>query len=575
MKYRRWMAAALALVMIFSNVPARTGFAEEIVPEGDEFFPEEFEEEEMDDQDWAVDVGYEDDGQEDPEYSEFEDQEDADFFELIEENDMEVVTVSEGGDYEEIQTAESEADAAAEKVKELMDGVPLLLEVADPERIRTYLDELSAVPSPIGSDGELETASYIEKMMSSFGYTISEQHFHEGFLNEEYTDMPGVSIIAERGANSENRTNEIVLICAHYDSKTKPDENDPLANDKSSAAAVLECARILSTVESNVDLCFLFFSGEEDGYYGSLRLAEGLTEEIRNRIKCVIYVGSVGYRMEEETNEQEQEALSEAWTESEGTEKETVPDQNEEELIDGLTFTATDYEEVPEAESKLVPPVLIAAPTDQSNDPADLLKALGLYLKAEEMLTGDFFPAEETTEVQILDGTEASTEQPQGTIGAALAESAEETIPAETIPAMSYEGMEEDWTLVTGDIGFLQNFTENGMIVAGLFQPVSDELMQEAHVRPLSGDGTAPETENGGQNGAAGVSDSLGAQNVSDILLAAGSKETELLTETGTQETSEQPRIIPVQDEEELADFVDYLASAVSLYMRSRTSIVL
>ena len=563
MKHGRWMAAALALVMVFSNVPALSGFAEEIVPEGDEVFMEDFEEEEMD-QDWVDDVGYEDDAQEDPEYSEFEDQEDADFFELIEEDGMEVVTVSEGGDFQEIQTAESEADAAAEKVKELMDGIPLLLEVADPERIRTYLEELSAVPSPIGSDGELETASYIEKMMGSFGYTISEQHFHEGFLNEDYRDMPGVSIIAERGADSENRTNEIVLICAHYDSKTKPDEDDPLANDKSSAAAVLECARILSTVESNVDLCFLFFSGEEDGYYGSLRLAEGLTEEIRKRIKCVIYVGSVGYRMEEEKDEQEQEAVTEAEAADE-----TEAD-SETQLIDGLTFTMTDQTGVPEAESKNVPPILIAAPTDLSNDPADLLRALGLYRKAEELLTGEIFPEEET--VQAAGETEASASQPQGTIGAALSENAGETIPAESIPAMSYEGMEEDWTLVTGDIGYLHNFTENGMIVAGLFQPVSEEFMQEAHVRSLSEDGTVPETENGEQTGASSVSDSLGAENVSDILLAAGSAETE---SEQAEETSKEPRVIPVQDEDELAAFADYLASAVSLYMRSRTSIVL
>ena len=69
-----------------------------------------------------------------------------------------------------------------------------------------------------------------------------------------------------------------MLICAHYDSIMEEIDNSeeraPGANDNASGvSAVLEVARILSQLDSNFSVQFAFFSGEEQGLWGSKNYA--------------------------------------------------------------------------------------------------------------------------------------------------------------------------------------------------------------------------------------------------------------------------------------------------------------
>lgn len=170
------------------------------------------------------------------------------------------------------------------------------LEDAQPDRIRQTLDSLLQTPSLTGTEGELVIAQFIEDRMKELGYAVQEQAFHEGVLNEEGIDPPGVNIIAERGADSKkNRKDDILLLVTHYDSKRSPDERDPYANDKTGAAVLLEAARILAHIETDTDLCFLFLSGQEDGGYGAQRFIESLSDQNRSRIRYVVTVDRVGY----------------------------------------------------------------------------------------------------------------------------------------------------------------------------------------------------------------------------------------------------------------------------------------
>ena len=216
---------------------------------------------------------------------------------LIEDDGIDVVS-QEGASWEDIQQAEDAAAQAADEAREATRGLiadsDLTVESANRESLQTYLLGLLDVEDPIGSDGELTIASYIEEEMKSLGFTTSLQEFHKGVLNDDLVDVPGLNVLAERGANSENPAGEIVLICCHYDSKTDPDPGDALANDKSGAAVLLETARILSQVQTDRDICFVFLSGEEDGFYGSLRFAESLNENLLSQIRCAIYVDTVG-----------------------------------------------------------------------------------------------------------------------------------------------------------------------------------------------------------------------------------------------------------------------------------------
>ncbi len=208
-------------------------------------------------------------------------------------DDGEQTVVQDGLSLEEAQQAEIAPES--ERIYFLEDG-SLTLEGASRENIQNYMDHLLAAVNPTGSNAEMEMAAYIESVMKDFGYTVEEQSFHEGFLNADYVDVPGINIIAERGADSRERTKDILIVAAHYDAKTDPQEGDLLANDKGGAAVLLEAARILASVESDLDVCFLFLSGEEDGYYGSQRFAEHLDEQERQRIVGVITLDRVGFQ---------------------------------------------------------------------------------------------------------------------------------------------------------------------------------------------------------------------------------------------------------------------------------------
>ena len=196
-------------------------------------------------------------------------------------------------EYYDLQLDEGDAD---EVETEPFSESPGRLLAASPDRVQDYLDAMSEVDSPTGSDGELTVAAYIESRLGSMGYTVQEQAFHEGVLNEDGVDAPGINVLAERGANSRNnRKRDIVLIVTHFDSKRSPSEDDPFANDKSGAAALMETARILSEVVTDTDICFLFLSGEEDGGYGAQNFIASLSDENRSRITGVLSVERVGY----------------------------------------------------------------------------------------------------------------------------------------------------------------------------------------------------------------------------------------------------------------------------------------
>ena len=196
-------------------------------------------------------------------------------------------------DYYDLNLDEGDADETQTEKPGESPG-PLL--AANPERLQEHLDAMTEVDSPTGSDGELTVAAYIETKMGEMGYTVQEQAFHEGVLNEDGVDAPGINILAERGANSqENRKKDIFLVVTHYDSKRSPSEDDPFANDKSGAAALIEAARILSEVVTDTDICFVFLSGQEDGGYGAQNFIGSLSEENRSRISGVLSVERVGY----------------------------------------------------------------------------------------------------------------------------------------------------------------------------------------------------------------------------------------------------------------------------------------
>lgn len=169
------------------------------------------------------------------------------------------------------------------------------LDASDPDLIDRYLSDLSEYDSITGSDGELKAADYIMQKMESFGYTVQTQDFHEGTVGETGKDEQGLNILAERGADSrDNRTQDIFLVVTHYDN-ARDKEGNLFAEDKTGVCALLEAGRILSSVVTDTDICFVFLSGEADGLFGSMNFINSLSDENKSRITGVLDVERVGY----------------------------------------------------------------------------------------------------------------------------------------------------------------------------------------------------------------------------------------------------------------------------------------
>jgi hypothetical protein len=80
--------------------------------------------------------------------------------------------------------------------------------------------------------------------------------------------------------DKQGTTNKIILFCAHYDTVLQRNTEDiesraPGADDNASGVcALLEMVRIISTLNLEYSVRFAFFSGEEQGYWGSKHYAQ-------------------------------------------------------------------------------------------------------------------------------------------------------------------------------------------------------------------------------------------------------------------------------------------------------------
>ena len=302
-QYKKIVTACIAALSLLVQAGALAYAEEMIIDEGDpvvQEFPVE-------------DAGDAEQGYEQGDASGYVDGEDDEVdFDALFEGDETITFENSGMTVEDVNQEE-----------EVLPEEEVFLLRADHANVEYTLEKLLEVPDPIGSDGELEVGAFIKQTMLGLGYTVSEQAFHEGRLNENGIDPPGINIIAERGADAEERTNGILILCAHYDSKSFIDPEEmgdapitalaaaeletekyprPVSfsdNDKSGAAVLLETARILAQEETGMDICFVFLSGEEDGYYGSKHFAEWLSDEQKSRVQGVICLGEMGVRTED------------------------------------------------------------------------------------------------------------------------------------------------------------------------------------------------------------------------------------------------------------------------------------
>lgn len=152
---------------------------------------------------------------------------------------------------------------------------------------------------PAGSDAIRKLQAYILGELKALGCQVIQDDF---MASTPLGQTPMKNIIARFPGKS----GKIVVIAGHYDTKSMPGTYFVGANDGgSSAAFVLEMAKVLAHTPHQDDVWLVWFDGEEavaqwsdyDSLYGSRHLAERWAADgTLGRVKALINVDMIGDR---------------------------------------------------------------------------------------------------------------------------------------------------------------------------------------------------------------------------------------------------------------------------------------
>jgi Zn-dependent M28 family amino/carboxypeptidase len=154
------------------------------------------------------------------------------------------------------------------------------------------LETLAAYPTRRSdSDGFDEAARWAAQQLEHAGYAVHTQDVAQAGPRCR-------NVIGDRpGGGPEPR--DVVLVTAHLDSinLAGPTEPAPGADDNASGSAgVLALARALAGPPTALDVRMIFFGGEEEGLFGSLRYVAALSDAERQRIRAVLNMDMIGGR---------------------------------------------------------------------------------------------------------------------------------------------------------------------------------------------------------------------------------------------------------------------------------------
>jgi hypothetical protein len=163
-------------------------------------------------------------------------------------------------------------------------------------------------PRPAGSEELAKTRAWIEGELRSYGLTVTEDPF-EPATPEGPRKM--VNIVADIPGETDN----LIILCSHYDTKLFKEFRFVGANDAgSSTGALMEIGRVLATSGKKPKFTYrlVFFDGEEafckewdecknpdgpDNTYGSRHYAEKIrTNGELAKLKALILLDMMGYK---------------------------------------------------------------------------------------------------------------------------------------------------------------------------------------------------------------------------------------------------------------------------------------
>jgi Zn-dependent M28 family amino/carboxypeptidase len=123
----------------------------------------------------------------------------------------------------------------------------------------------------------------IDKVAHWLGNQLKQFGYNDSTFYHEYTEA-GYQL-KNVICNKQGTSSKILLFCAHYDTILMRDLEDiesraPGADDNASGVSVLlELSRIISKLDFEYNIRFAFFSGEEQGFWGSKQYAEYLKDK--------------------------------------------------------------------------------------------------------------------------------------------------------------------------------------------------------------------------------------------------------------------------------------------------------
>jgi glutaminyl-peptide cyclotransferase len=171
----------------------------------------------------------------------------------------------------------------------------------DSNRAWEHLRQIVSIgPRPSGSPALEQTRKYIKEQLASSGVTVTEQKWVD---DTPAGKLPMVNLVATiPGANKDR-----IVIAGHYDTKRFPQFRFVGASDGgSSAAFVIELARVLKARKNPFTVELLFLDGEEavnevwagtDNTYGSRHYVEAAKKDgSLSTLKALILVDMIGDR---------------------------------------------------------------------------------------------------------------------------------------------------------------------------------------------------------------------------------------------------------------------------------------
>jgi Zn-dependent M28 family amino/carboxypeptidase len=179
-----------------------------------------------------------------------------------------------------------------------------IIDQVNSTKLKKWVDSLSSFHTRHTKSEYIEKVAYWLKDELQSICKEAKTYFNNFTQTDQQqgTDYHLKNIVCDKKSSADdddNNNNLIIIISAHYDSTTQDSNNitarAPGADDNASGvAAVLELARILSSIDLKNSIQFVLFSGEEQGQWGSRNYAKHLYDN-NTKIDLLINLDMIGY----------------------------------------------------------------------------------------------------------------------------------------------------------------------------------------------------------------------------------------------------------------------------------------